>query len=273
MKQLIVSFLLVVPMLLSAQKDYATKKDIPYYEGKIANDAYVKERCKVDLYYPTDVKPKATIIWFHGGGLTGGNKEIPEALKNQGVAIVGVGYRLSPKAKVSEIIEDAAAAIAWTFKHASEMNGADADKIFLSGHSAGGYLDMMVGLNKKYLEKYNIDANQIAGLIPFSGQMVSHFTARKERNIPEIQPTIDEFAPLYFVRKDAAPLLLITGDRELEILGRYEENAYMARMMKVAGHKETRLLELGGYDHMMADPAYFLLLKEVKRILAEKEKK
>ncbi|MCK7529150.1 MAG: hypothetical protein MZV64_72150 [Ignavibacteriales bacterium] len=31
---------------------------------------------------------------------------------------------------------------------------------------------------------------------------------------------------LYHVRKDAPPLILITGDRELELLGRYEENAY-----------------------------------------------
>ena len=42
-------------------------------------------------------------------------------------------------------------------------------------------------------------------------------------------------------------LLLITGDRELELLGRYEENAYFMRMMKVAGHKETKLYELDGY--------------------------
>jgi hypothetical protein len=34
-------------------------------------------------------------------------------------------------------------------------------------------------------------------------------------------------APLYHVRKDAPPLLLITGDRDLELLGRYQENAYL----------------------------------------------
>ena len=39
------------------------------------------------------------------------------------------------------------------------------------------------------------------------------------------QPLLDEMAPLYHVRDDAPPLLLITGDRELEMLGRYEENA------------------------------------------------
>ena len=32
-------------------------------------------------------------------------------------------------------------------------------------------------------------------------------------------------APLFHVRADAPALTIITGDRELELLGRYEENA------------------------------------------------
>jgi len=128
-----------------------------------------------------------------------------------------------------------------------------------------------VGLDKKWLAKYTIDANKIAGLVPFSPQCITHFTVRKEKGIPEKQPVIDEYAPLFYVRSDAPPLLLITGDRELELLGRYEENAYLARMMKLNGHKETRLFELGGYGHNMAEPGYPLLLKEVKRVLETKK--
>jgi hypothetical protein len=97
----------------------------------------------------------------------------------------------------------------------------------------------MVGLDKKYLSKYNIDANRIAGLISLSGQAITHFTIRSERNIPGTQPIVDEMAPLFYVRKDAPPLILITGDSELEMLGRYEENAYLRRMMIVAGHTKT----------------------------------
>jgi hypothetical protein len=37
------------------------------------------------------------------------------------------------------------------------------------------------------------------------------------------------------------------------------------KMMKVAGHKDTRLLELDGYGHGMAEPAFPLLVKEVNR--------
>ena len=128
----------------------------------------------------------------------------------------------------------------------------------------------MVGLDKKYLNAYKIDANRIAGLIPLSGQAITHFTIRKERGLPETLPVIDEFAPLYHVRSDASPLLLITGDRELELLGRYEENAYLARMMKLNGHKTTRLLELQGYGHMMTEPAFPLIVNEVHKISLHK---
>jgi hypothetical protein len=113
---------------------------------------------------------------------------------------------------------------------------------------------------------HKIDANNIAGLIPFSGQTITHFTVRAEQDIPGEQPIIDSLAPLFHIRKDAPPLLLITGDRELELLGRYEENAYLMRMMKVIGHKETVLYEMDGYGHSMTHPAFPLLIKEVRKI-------
>ena len=96
--------------------------------------------------------------------------------------------------------------------------------------------------------------------------MITHFVIRKERGIPDTQPVIDQYAPLFHVRADAPPLYLITGDRELEMLGRYEENAYMCRMMKLAGHKHTTLYELDGFDHGgMAEPAFDLLLKIIRK--------
>ena len=265
MKKIALLLLLISPLVSFSQDKYVTKTDIPYYEAK-SKDAYQNERCVLDIYYPENKKDFATIVWFHGGGITGGNKEIPDALKNKGYAIIGVNYRLSPKVKAPKYIEDSAAAVAWVFNNISKYGG-DPDKVFVSGHSAGGYLAAMIGLDKKWLKTYNIDANKIAGLIPFSAQTITHFTVRAEKGIPEKQPTIDEYAPLFHVRSDAPPMLLITGDRELEILGRYEENAYLMRMMKVSGHKETRLFELDGYNHGMTEPAFPLLLNEVRRIL------
>ncbi len=264
--------LLLLALLLSLQSiaqkaSYAVQENIQYYPDAVNRaDKYINDRCAVDIYYPKNSPGFATIVWFHGGGLTSGNKEIPRELKEQGVAVVGVNHRLYPQVKSPGYIEDAAAAVAWVL-HNIKSFGGDPSLVFVAGHSAGGYLASMVGLDKRWLHNHNLDANSIAGLIPFSGHTITHFTVREERGIKGTQPIVDDLAPLYHVRADAPPLLLITGDRELELLGRYEENAYMLRMMKLAGHKETRLHELDGYDHGgMAAPAFPLLLKEVRRI-------
>ena len=261
---------LFISLNISAQQQYITEKDIHYYADSVnVKDSYLAEQCTLDLYYPQNTKNYSTIVWFHGGGLTGGKKEIPKALMDKGYAVIGVEYRLSPKAKAPAYIEDAAAAVAWAFKNIGKYGG-NSKLIFVSGHSAGGYLGMMITLNKAYLVKYNIDANKIASLIPFSGQAITHYTIRKENGIRNTQPIIDQYAPLYFVRSDAPPMLLITGDREKELLGRYEENAYLCRMMKLNGHTRTTLYELQGFDHGgMAEPAFPLLLKEVGNVTKE----
>lgn len=250
-----------------SNQQYLLKENISYrsVDDEKKNE-YIAERCKLDIYYPADSKDYTTVVWFHGGGITSGEKFIPEKLKKQGIAVVAVNYRLSPGAKCPDYIEDAAAAVAWTFNNIKSFGG-DPAKIVVSGHSAGGYLASMVGLDKKWLSKYNIDADKIALLIPFSGHCITHMTIRKERGIPDTQPVVDEFAPLYHVRSDAPPLVLITGDREREMLGRYEENAYMMRMMKIVGHTKTKLYELDSFDHGgMASPAFEILLNEIKSL-------
>ncbi|MEC7497364.1 MAG: alpha/beta hydrolase fold domain-containing protein [Planctomycetota bacterium] len=249
----------------TTEEHYVFESSISYRTEKDATE-YMKERCRLDLLYPTHLKNFTTVVWFHGGGLTGGVKFVPEELDRKGIAVVAVNYRLSPKVQAPAYIEDAAAAVAWTFRNIEKYGGSKA-KIVVSGHSAGGYLTSMIGLDPKWLKSHDIDANKIAGLVPFSGHTITHFTVRGERGIDGKQPIIDELAPLYHVRKDAPPLLLITGDRDMEMLGRYEENAYLWRMMQEVGHPHTELLELEGYDHGgMAKPAHPLLLKFIRKI-------
>lgn len=244
-------------------REYRTETNIPYRDDSTQND-YMRERCRLDIYVPVTDKPFATVVWFHGGGLTGGERSIPNALKQKGIGVIAVGYRLGPKAKSPDYIDDAAAAVAWTFQNIQKYGG-DSKQIYVSGHSAGGYLTSMIGLDKRWLNKYGVDANEIAGLIPYSGQAITHFTIREERGISRTQPIIDEFAPLYHVRKDAPPMLLISGDRNMELIGRYEETAYFWRMMKEVGHTQTELFELQGFNHGdMAEPAHPLLLRFIQ---------
>ncbi len=254
-----------------AEPAYKTEANIPYYgDAARESDPYIKERCKLDIYYPTTAKGFATLVWFHGGGLVEGSKSIPQGLKDKGLCVVAVNYRLSPRAKSPAYVEDAAAAVAWVF-NSIENYGGSKTRIFVSGHSAGGYLTSMVGLDKQWLAKHKVDANRIAGLIPLSGQTITHFTIRKERGIPKTTPVVDEMAPVKHVRADAPPLLLITGDRKKEMEGRYEENESLMRQMQEAGHKGTRLKELKGKGHAIEDAAMPLVLQEIRRVIADQQ--
>lgn len=258
-------------LVMASKPKYITKENIPYRVNE--TDAYKSSRCKLDINYP-DTKGFATIIWFHGGGLTGGQKHIPQGLREKGFAVVAVNYRLSPKVKVADCVDDAAAAAAWVVNHIAEYGG-DPKKIFVSGHSAGGYLTSMIGLDKRWLKTYNLDPDtSFVALIPYSGQVVTHFSRRKELGIPSEKPIVDDMAPLNHVRPDCPPILILSGDREMEMLGRYEENAYFWRMMKVAGHKDVQLKEFDGYNHgNMYQAGDFVTVRYIQERLKALEKK
>lgn len=254
----------LLPFCLLAESSYKIERDIPY---STHTDKYSNERCKLDVYYPDNVADVPVVVWFHGGGLTGGEKFIPEQLMNGNLIVVAPNYRLLPGVSVEECIDDAASAVAWTFNNIGKFNGSN-KKIFVAGHSAGGYLTSMIGLDKHWLEKYEIDADSLAALIPYSGQAITHFAHRKRQGIGELQPCVDNLAPLFHIRHDAPPYIIITGDREQELYGRYEENAYLWRMMKLIGHKDTYIYELDGYNHGdMVVPAHHILKQHIIKIL------
>lgn len=248
-----------------AADEWQTVRDLPYSDSA---DDYSAERCKLDVHYAPGKEGLPVVVWFHGGGLTGGEKFIPPELEGKGCVVVAPNYRLIPAVGVEECIDDAARAVVWTFENA-EKYGGDPSKIFVSGHSAGGYLTSMIGLDKAWLTQHGIDADSIAALIPYSGQVITHFADRKSKGIGELTPYVDKHAPLFHVRKDCPPYIIITGDAELELYGRYEENLYMWRMMKLTGHPDVKIYKLDGYRHGdMAAPAHHILLNEITRILA-----
>ena len=243
--------------------DYRFERNVPY-RSVPSGDAYADSLCRLDIAYPVGATDAPVVVWFHGGGLTGGSREVPPQLLADGLVVVGVEYRLSPRAAISEILDDAAAAVSWTMENIARYGGS-ADKIYLSGHSAGGYLADMVGLDKSLLGKYGKDADRIAGLIPCSGQVITHFETRRQMGMSPLQPLIDRTAPLFHVRKDCPPILILSGDRELELYGRYEETAYFYRLLKLVEHPDVTLYELDGYDHGNMPQASFPLILQFVR--------
>ena len=248
-------FVLVSPPLSSHADDTAAAKpllaDIAYKTGGQVGQ-YETERCKLDLYLPRGGKNFATLVWFHGGGLKAGSKDggetpkIARALASEGIAVVSVNYRLSPKATYPAYIEDSAAAAAWVRSHIAE-HGGDPAKIFISGHSAGGYLALMLAMDARWLKPHGLTPDSFAGYIPLSGQTMTHYTVREERGIGKITIVADEAAPVYYCRKDTPPMLVLAGDKDMA--ARSEENEYLVAVLKGAGNTRVTFRQIPDRTH------------------------
>ncbi len=277
MKSTVISVALILIAAFSAvaqphpeDEGYNFVRNISYTSAD-EQDGYRKERCVLDIYYPETDKGFATLVWFHGGGLETGNKDLLDGFRRQGFAVVSVNYRLFPQCKCPDYIDDAAMAVAWTFENIGKYGG-DKNQIYVSGHSAGGYLTLMVALAKEYMKKYGADADKIAKAYPVSGQTVTHNTIRKERGLPDSLPVIDEYAPMTHAGRGGSPLVLISGDRNLEMLARYEENAHLQALLKNFGH-DSVLYEMQGFNHgTVVDPASALISSDIRKLWEEYQK-
>lgn len=209
-------FLFTAALVFAEAPPRTETKDIPYYpETVLAKaDDYQKSQCRLKISAPKDAKNLPVFVWFHGGGLERGSleypaEETPSLMMDKKIVLVGIGYRLSPKVPFPVFIEDAAAAVAWTFKNI-ERYGGDPKKIFVGGHSAGGYLTGMVGLDPRWLASYDIDNKKIAGLVIHSGQVTTHFHIRKLLKYPQeeyhpISGTIRTWGPGSFGTRNSMP--------------------------------------------------------------------
>ena len=268
MKYLYVSLslllLLCIPFSSLRAEGYRWQRDVSYISEKDTS-VYRQQRCKLDLYLPTDSKtPFKTLVWFHGGALEGGSKQVPHGLQEQGFAVAAVNYRLFPQGRFPDYLTDAAEAVAWVQSHIASLGG-DSSQIYVAGHSAGGYLTLMLCLDKHYLAQFGLDADSVRGYFPVSGQCATHYTIRKERKSSTRLPLVDAAAPRNQVRKLSTKLVLITGDRKLEQMARYEENLYLKAVLEGFENPEIPLYELEGFDHgKVVEPACLLINRLIK---------
>lgn len=98
----------------------------------------------LDIYRPPPgTENRMATIHIHGGGFTGGNKEMlterASPFAALGYVAIPVQYRLVGQAKWPAQIEDVKAAIRWVRANAKSL-GINPDLIGVVGHSAGGQL-------------------------------------------------------------------------------------------------------------------------------------
>jgi len=145
-------------------REYNNRELFPDYARHFARWAEASARargtmtCYLDRAYgPTpaetlDIFPArkgdgSALVFIHGGYWRSLDKRdfsyLAPAWVDAGVSLVVVNYGLAPAVSVETIVRQMLAASAWLYRHAADY-GMDEDRLFVSGHSAGGHLAAMM---------------------------------------------------------------------------------------------------------------------------------
>ncbi|MGT2427719.1 alpha/beta hydrolase [Cupriavidus basilensis] len=121
---------------LTQSRAYALTASVPYADGA---------RGKLDIYAPREpaCSGKApVVVFFYGGTWNSGERAdyafVAAALAARGILTVIPDYRLYPEASYPDFLVDNARAVAWTRREIANYGG-DPQRLFVMGHSAGGY--------------------------------------------------------------------------------------------------------------------------------------
>jgi acetyl esterase/lipase len=146
-------------------------RDIAYFDGDGADPV----RHRLDLYLPKGVKDVPVLLFLHGGGWSRGDKSywgmatsFCTLCAKHGIAAASANYRLSPSVKHPGHVEDAARAFAWLHENIAKYGGRP-DRLFVSGHSAGGHLTALLATDPDYLKTHDLSPRHIKAAIPISG--------------------------------------------------------------------------------------------------------
>lgn len=187
---------------------------------------------KTDVYLP-DAENFDMVVYFHGGGLTAGDK----ASKSQtavaretcahGIGFASVNYTLSPEAKFPQFIEESAEAVRFVRDHMAEWGCRG--RLFVAGESAGAYLTMMLCMDRRYLDAVGVDPDSIAGWVSHSAQQTTHFRVLADRGEDRRLQRVDEAAPIWFLNEETrfSRLLLLFYTEDMPC--RYEQNLLFYR--------------------------------------------
>jgi arylformamidase len=100
----------------------------------------------IDLF-PAKNGDGSCMMFIHGGYWRSLDKKdfsfLAPAWVDAGVTLAVVNYDLCPKVKMDEIVRQMLRASRWLWLNA-EQHGIDRDKLYVSGHSAGGHLTAML---------------------------------------------------------------------------------------------------------------------------------
>jgi arylformamidase len=211
--------------------------------------------------FPADAPGAPLNVFIHGGywrALDKGDMSfVAEPLVAAGATVVSLNYDLCPAVTLDDVVAQVRAAIAWVYRNAEELGG-DRERLYVSGHSAGGHLAVM-SLTHDWAGAEGLPRDLIRGVAAVSGVYelapVLRVSVNEEigltaevarRNSPTLAPP----APV-------APLLIAYGEHETP--GWIQQSIDFHAICAERG-VDCTLLKVPDVDHFsvsfaLADPA------------------
>lgn len=207
---------------------------------KTAGIAYGDDpRQKLDVYVPRHALPDApVVVFFYGGSWNSGAREdynfVGEALASRGIVAVVADYRLYPQVRYPLFLQDAARAVAWTKAHIREFSG-NPQRLYLMGHSSGGYNAAMLALDGDLLAAAGMSPKDLRGWIGLAGPYdflpIENPAVRPVFFWPDSPP---QSQPINHVSRDAPPALLIAASKD-ELVNPTRNTGGLAHKLRAAG--------------------------------------
>lgn len=196
-------------------------KDISYIEKTIPK---ISVAPKLNVFTPrkTSEEKLPVLIFMHGGNWNSGSKDqygfFGRNFAKKGVITVIPDYTLSPAVSYDEMTQQTAEAIRWTKEHIAEYNG-DPNRIYLTGHSAGGHLVALAAMDPKY----GINPNDISGIILNDSAGLDMYNYLKKdppttkndylATWTDNPDTWKAASPIYYIDKNTPPIMMYIGSK------------------------------------------------------------
>ncbi|NJO31860.1 MAG: alpha/beta hydrolase [Rhodospirillales bacterium] len=175
-------------------------------------------RQTLDVYCPQEAQQAPVMVFWYGGSWQQGAKDyyrfVGQSLARHGFVAILPDYRLAPDHPFPAFVEDAASAVRWAHDHAEEFGG-DLDRIYISGHSAGGHNALMLALDPRYLDAVGLAPSDLAGVASLAGPTgLENLRGEALKGAFPRAVSDDAFSPVALAARHAEtapPFLLMTG--------------------------------------------------------------
>ena len=199
----------------------------------------------------------AGILYMVSGGWRSSWRDPVEAqsryapLLDAGFTVFAVRHGSGPRYNVAEAVDDVTLANRYVHAHAAEW-GVDADRLGVTGGSAGGHLSLVLGNNGTDGDASADDpllrvSNRIAAVVAYYPPVdVRPWRSQRSSALNFPEEDGDRISPILQVSADDPPTLLIHGTDDRTVPVSHSERVHAAFE---AAHVETELITMEGAGH------------------------